>query len=216
MKATKRKTAVTLVEILVVVGVVSIFITAVIRITARIENQSRRHLMESTFSLLDTALEAFRDAGFGYGHTDYRSLHFPPDCSGYSSAALVNTLRDALNATSVAIDPPEGHDPSYSGSEGVYFFLSRLPECRQVLERIDESLVTNKGLDGRLMNLVVDDRFYPLCRFADCWGTAIRYDYYDETAATVASRDASMRGFPLLVSAGPDRMFGTGDDIANR
>ena len=40
------------------------------------------------------------------------------------------------------------HDPRFSGSEALYFILSQVPDCRVTLNKIDKSLLTDKGTDG--------------------------------------------------------------------
>jgi prepilin-type N-terminal cleavage/methylation domain-containing protein len=59
MKRYKYKHGVTLVEILVVVAVIAILATMVIGIAARINDQSKEKGLESTFTLLESALQEY-------------------------------------------------------------------------------------------------------------------------------------------------------------
>ena len=70
-----------------------------------------------------------------------------------------------------------------------------------------------------------DARIYPLWRLIDPWGTPLRYDYYvnkvetakpSQPAVTWSNRIKTIRPFPVIICAGPDREFGTGDDITSR
>ncbi len=126
---------------------------------------------------------------------------------------------DALGAIEVSITG--AHDPNYSGSEMLYFFLSRIPASRKTLERIDVSLITNEGSDEQEMNIEIrfasgDIKTYPLFRIIDPWGKTLHYDYYDENENDFDKRKKGKRTFPLITSAGPDEIFGTDDDISSR
>jgi len=235
MKRRQNNAGVTLVEILVVVAIIAILVTMVIGIAARVDTQGKERLTKNTIAILTAALGEFQD--YGYRHKDYsvyptdderdfyRSLDFPIDCNGLSDTDLKSALKDALGAGSVLITGGT-HDTKYSGSEALYFFLSRVPESRETLGKIDKSLITNKDFYGNDLKLVIDGTEYPLLRIVDPWrergattniGKTLRYDYYDETASfTFDERMKSKRNFPVITSAGPDKEFGSADDITSR
>ena len=71
--------------------------------------------------------------------------------------------------------------------------LRRIPDSRKVLDKISNSLMENKYGAASTPPEIYDP-----------WGTALDYRY------------VSGDNFPELVSAGPDRIFGTADDISNR
>ena len=78
-------------------------------------------------------------------------------------------------------------------SEYLYGELSSIPSVRKILAKLDKSSIENKyGTSDTTAELY------------DPWGTVIDYRYI------------SGENFPLLVSAGPDKTFGTADDINNR
>jgi len=229
MKSYRNKTGVTLVEILIVVAVIAILTTMVVGIATRISNQSKEQLTKNTFALLNAALGQFRDYGYNYKVSTtagpperdfYRSLDFPLDCNGFDVVAappilsLQETLCNALGLApgSVSISGGVHDDPNYSGSEALYFFLSRVPASRQTLDKIDESLITNEGFGKQPMNITIGVKMYPLLRIIDPWGTTLHYDYYNELIPDPKMK----RNFPLITSAGPDRIFRTGDDITSR
>ena len=222
MKSCKNRTAVTLIEMVIVVAVIALLTSMVLQVTARISNQGKDQLLENTAAILNTALEQFQDYGYQYRGVDYAGFSFPLDCNGFNEDGIPEiqtTLENALGADVVSIEPVDttySHLPEYSGSEALYFFLNMIPECKKTLERIDRSLLTNKDEDGNKMKITVNGTDYPLLRIIDPWKTTLHYDYYDEDALTVSLQLKSRRAFPVITSAGPDREFGTPDDITSR
>jgi prepilin-type N-terminal cleavage/methylation domain-containing protein len=214
MESCKHKTGVTLVEILIVVAIIAILATMVISLAARIDSQGKERLTESTFALLNAALGEFQDYGYSYedsASVDYSEFDFPLDCNGFEKGELEDTLEVALGAT-VLINPVGEHKNEYSGSEALYFFLSKVPESRKTLAKIDSSLITNEDSNGDNMEINVDGKEYSLLRIIDPWGETLRYDYYDEDDP----KPDEARNFPVIISAGPDGIFGTDDDITSR
>ena len=225
----------------VVVGIVAILVATVLSVATRINNQAKEQLTRSTIAIVTSALEQFGDYEYQYSHIDYSAFDFPLDCNDFvlsnpliGQVGLQGTLANALGASSVVVMSVGGtftHLPKYSGSEVLYFFLNRVPQSRQILEKIDSSLITNKDEQGNEMMISIDigsgSRNYPLNRFIDPWGETLRYDYYmdlvkyqviiggNSTQYLNYIRD-NKRAFPVVTSAGPDGIFGTGDDISNR
>ena len=224
MKRENRQSGFTLLEVIVVVAVIVLLTSMVISVATRIDSQSKEQLTENTFGLLNAALEQYKDFGYQYKDTYYDGLIFPLDCNGFQFSEppkdIQTTLINALGATNVIIDYPLAHDPNYSGSEVLYFFLSKVPANKEILGRIGKKLITNID-GGQEMNITIttgivpNDRTYPLYRFVDAWGTTLRYDYYDEWEKIIATRNEGKRSFPLIISAGPDKVFDTADDIKN-
>ena len=221
MRSCKNKTALTLIEIVVVVAIVAILVSTVISVAVRINSQAREQLAESTIAILDAALEQFSDYEYQYNNlvVDYSAFDFPLDCNSVLEPDLRIALADALGMSTPAEILPVGaainHLPEYSESEALYFFLNRVPQSRKVLNKIDGSLITNRDDYGNEMMIRTTDdngvvRNYPLARIIDPWGRTLRYSYYDGVTGT-------LRTFPLVTSAGPDREFDTvGDNITNR
>ncbi len=158
MKRYKYKYGVTLVEILAVVAIIALLASMVIGIAARISNQSKERGLESTFTLLESALQEYCEG------TD----KFPEQLEKNFANALLH-------------------------SEYLYRELDLMPESRKILGRITESLIKN-GYG----TIDTHPEIY------DPWGMVIDYIY-------VAGDN-----FPELVSAGPDKIFGTADDISSK
>jgi hypothetical protein len=126
----------------------------VITITTRVDNQSRERTLESTFALLDGALQEYYDY--------WKS--FP--------------------------DPNNTSYPTHSAA--LYGQLYTTPGSKQILEKISDTLVKKTpGTDDML-------------QIYDPWGTILDYRY--------VSGDT----FPSLISAGPDKIIDTTDDITSR
>ena len=78
-------------------------------------------------------------------------------------------------------------------SEFLYRELNSIPDARAILEKLSQSSVKN--------NYGTTDT---ASEIYDPWGTSLDYRY-------IAGDN-----FPLLISAGPDKTFGTADDISNK
>ncbi len=78
-------------------------------------------------------------------------------------------------------------------SEFLYGELSSIPDAQKILNKLSRSAIENK-----YENIEMAPEIY------DPWGTPLDYRY-------IASDN-----FPLLISAGPDKTFGTADDISNK
>lgn len=242
MNSCRYKTGVTLVEILTVVAIIAILASIVVGIVSRIDNKAKEQLAQSTIAIIADALEQFHDYEYQYSNISYSEFKFPLDCNNFTQLELETALADALDplgTTAVLILPvdpakPIVHDPNDSGSEVLYFFLSKVPACRTTLDRIDSSLITSEDDNGNEMKIEIDFNgvieSYPLRRFVDPWlergkrsrtGKTLRYDYYDEypppfSLAQLGYMQRSRRTFPVITSAGPDGKFDTLDDITSR
>ncbi len=92
---------------------------------------------------------------------------------------------------------PEQPEKSFTNalvhSEYLYKELHLIPESREILGEIADSLLKN---EYGAVNTPAE--------IYDPWGTVLDYRYVPGD------------NFPELVSAGPDKIFGTADDISNR
>ena len=238
MKTRKYKYGLSLVEMLIVIGVIALLASMVIGVVSHIDNQAKEKLTKSTLAILGAALEHFHDYEYTYQNQIYAEFDFPLDCNDYyflndPPGDLRITLISSLGATDVQIYSGV-HDPAYSGSEMLYFFLSQVPSIRKTLDKIDSSLITNLDSNGQPVNIAItfppsdNIKSYSLLRIIDPWGTTLRYDYYmdwvDYKAIYPGASwddyigfiDSNKRTFPVITSAGPDRYFGTDDDITNK
>jgi prepilin-type N-terminal cleavage/methylation domain-containing protein len=158
MKNRKHKNGVTLIEMVIVVGIIALLATMVIGIVSRIDNRIKEKGLKNIFALLESALQEY------YQYSD----KFPEQ-----------TEKDFTNA--------QAH------SEYLYKELRSIPNSRDILEKISDSLLENKYGDSDTLPEIYDP-----------WGTALDYRYVPGD------------NFPELISAGPDKVFSTADDISSK
>jgi prepilin-type N-terminal cleavage/methylation domain-containing protein len=236
MKTRAYKTGFTLVEMVMVVAIIAILISMIVGVVKRFDDQGKERLCRNTITLVGNALEQFRDFGFEYKDTDYAGLTFPLDCNGFPlvSGDIHTNLPDILRYALYSAPQPTvtisggTNDPTFSGSEALYFILNQVPDCRTTLSKIDKSLLTNDSNDRPPAPLTITlisgttKTILPFTRIIDPWKTPLRYDYYPEFADYTGSwanyldyRNSAKRAFPVITSAGPDKKFDTADDISN-
>jgi prepilin-type N-terminal cleavage/methylation domain-containing protein len=158
MKTYKYKQGLTLIEMVVVVGIIALLVTMIISLVSRFDNQARERGLEGTFTLLEDALQEYHEFTDG----------FPEQPE-----------KDFANAA--------------AHSEYLYQQLYSIPDSRNIMEKISDSLIKNKYETTQALPEIYDP-----------WGTSLEYRYI--TGDT----------FPVLISAGPDKIFGTADDIRSR
>jgi hypothetical protein len=87
----------------------------------------------------------------------------------------------------------------------LFYFLNQNPSSRAIASAVSDTLITNKDASGNDITITIGGADpIDLPRYIDPWGMSIRYEYLPGTA------------FPTLTSAGPDRVFGTPDDITSK
>jgi prepilin-type N-terminal cleavage/methylation domain-containing protein len=160
MNTRRYKQGLSLIEMLIVVGLIALLATMVISVASRIDNQSKEKGVESTFALLEGALEEYKE--------------FQGDFPG-------QPVKDFTNAA--------------AHSEYLYGELYSIPGSRKILEKVGDSLIKHEVDTGTIP---------PVPEIYDPWGTTLDYRY-------VAGDN-----FPELISAGPDKIFDTADDITNK
>lgn len=158
MKTRNYKPGLSLIEMLIVVGIIAILATMVISVASRIDTQAKENGTQNLLTLLDSALQEYRE------FTD----RFPEQLETDSANANIHT-------------------------EFLYSELSSIPSVRKILAKLSPSSVVNKHGTAETA-----------AELYDAWGTVLDYRYIPGD------------NFPLLVSAGPDKTFGTADDINNR
>ncbi|MCJ7728373.1 MAG: prepilin-type N-terminal cleavage/methylation domain-containing protein [Sedimentisphaerales bacterium] len=232
MKSGSSNNGFTLIEMVLVIAIIIILVSMIVGVAKRMDDQAKERLCKNTLTLVGNALEQFRDFGYEYKDANYAGLVFPLDCNNFSPVDLQNTIRNAIYPPAppsiLVIIAGGAHDPNFSGSAAMYFILSQVPVCRTTLDKIDKSLLTAIGTDGinpikieiAVSGVIASE--YPFTRIIDPWGTTLRYDYYPDFADYAGTwqnyiiyRNSAKLTFPVITSAGPDKKFGTKDDISN-
>jgi prepilin-type N-terminal cleavage/methylation domain-containing protein len=158
MNTRNKKYGLSLMEMLIVVGIIAILATMVISVASRIDMQAKEKATENLLTLLDSALQEY------YEFTN----RFPEQSETDSANAAIH-------------------------SEFLYSELSSVPDAQKILNKISRSAIDNKYENTEMVPEIYDP-----------WGIPLDYQY-------IAGDH-----FPLLVSAGPDKTFGTADDINNK
>ena len=190
-----RRAGMTLVEVLVVMAILMILIGTALTAANTIRQRAAIDLTRSLLGVIDTALLQY--------HTDHTA--FPP------VATDLNNLQMSLYPSETTFSMLSGNAvPEFWPSQGLYHFLNRSPNSRSIIGSVSDSLVTSKDNGGQYMAVqifstipAINGTRFDLVRFVDAWGTSLSYQY--------SAGDA----FPTVTSAGPDKRFGTGDDIVS-
>ena len=148
---------VTLVEILVVLGIIMVLAAIVVTVTLRVESQSKENAVRNAFALVGSSLREYYDA----------QGRFPPQPERNAANALAHVA-------------------------SMYQELRAVPASRQVLDKLNPTWIQREAGIADVQSL------------RDPWGTVMDYFYAPGNAC------------PELISAGPDRQFGTGDDLSGK
>ncbi len=115
-------------------------------------------------------------------------------CLECTCALLESALHEYREYTGKFPEQPEKNFTNVPvHSEYLYKELHLIPESRKILEKIADSLLKNEYGAADTPAEIYDP-----------WGTVLDYRY-------VAGDN-----FPEMISAGPDKIFGTDDDISNK
>ena len=168
----------------------------------------------------------------------YNSLDYPPDCndlppisSNPQNPGLDYVLESVLGAElNIGINQAT-YKVEYSGSLALYFFLNRVPTSRETVGKINPQFLTDEDESGNKMFVSIgigqQARNYPLMRILDPWGNTLRYHYYisyqDFRRISAGGLNEyyeflteNKESVPILISAGPDGEWWTGDEITSR
>ena len=157
MANSRQNSGVTLVEMLVVLGIIVVLAGVVVTVTLRVDTQSKENALQNALALVGSALREYYEV----------KGQFPSQAERDSANALAHI-------------------------EAMYQELHLVPAARQVLDKLSAGVVKNEGGGADLRSI------------RDPWGTVMDYVYLPGDT------------FPEVISAGPDRQFGTGDDLSNK
>jgi type II secretory pathway pseudopilin PulG len=214
MRTERQQSAMTLVEILVVLAVILIMIGALGGAGIHLKKQSEIRLTEGALGVLVMAIEQYyTDANPNIFPFQTYDLDLPLDgiAHEYTEASLEADIMTYLSATAVTVvNPPAEHSDPYASSEALYYFLSRSPNAAAIMSTLMDRVISNKAANGAVLQVEITvagvTTTYDLIRFVDAWGMPIRYEY-----------DPAIDQFPILTSAGPDKRFDTAsDNITNQ
>ena len=188
MKAFRNKLSFTIVELLIVVALIAVLASIMMMVAGQGNTASDTELTKSTLALLDSALQEYHD---------YTGKFPLPDLIGETY-----------------------FDPNYPGQQirqhnaSLYIQLSLVEESRSILEKIPESQINPKDFEGSVTVQFIDPfgqshTQSSYLEILDGWKMPLDYIYVSEPSA-------KRMNFPSIISAGPDKNFGTTDDITNK
>jgi type II secretory pathway pseudopilin PulG len=194
-----------LMEVLVALAVILVLISALTGVGSYVKTRASIDLTRSMLEVLCTSLSQYYD--------DFGDFPFDTDTDAPEDGTLDDYLEADLQidlnglvdpAGSLVEQDGNGTNVSTASSAALFYFLDKNPSSRDIVGAVDNSLVTNKDIDGNPIKVTIDGTDYDLPRYIDPWKMSIRYEYLPGTA------------FPVLTSAGQDKIFNTPDDITSK
>lgn len=185
---------------LVALAVVLILISASLRVGQYVRQRGNIQLTRSLLAVIDTALQQY--------HTDFGA--FPPVVLSLSQfGSDVGSSADYAAGSGLLLDNVVWPNKADWPSAALFYFLDSAANSRSIIGALTGSLMTNKDQVNTAVVVRIpagdNNSKKDLVRFIDTWGTSLWYLY-----------DPAADSFPQVVSAGPDKVFGTPDDIENK
>jgi prepilin-type N-terminal cleavage/methylation domain-containing protein len=209
--STDRKKAFTLIEVLVTLAIILILAGTMITAGKYLRVRAERQLTQSAIEVICTALQQYYD----------QTGSFPPVVD--NAAALKTAIFGSASPLTITVSrgthPVPDSNPMtedtgtvFWRSESLFYFLERIPQSKAILNGLSNQMLSNKDKTGIGLQVEIPTggTTYDWVRFVDTWGTSLNYTY---TVGDV---------FPVLTSAGPDKIFktagpdgilGTSDDV---
>lgn len=193
----------TLLETLVAAAIILTLIGVLATAGKGLRRRSEIDLTRSTMGVLETALEVYFD--------EYND--FVPMASDQSA---FETLIGGTVTFSPGTFTGGVHPAADWRNAAMYYYLEREPKSRSILSALAADRVTGRDDAGAVLVIEIrhstetTDNLHWI-RVLDAWGTPLDYRY--DPTGTVFPEAVS---FPMLRSAGPDRVFNNNDDVTNQ
>jgi len=223
-QAGRQRGGFTLLEILVVVSIIVILVGIMVVVGSKIRQDAQIKNTKATLQVLTAALEEYKNARGGGGEFSYpippvtNRLYDPPWDPRAGTGGVVPAVRRSLRGYDQVEAHPDVGEGAHNGFkwddidsdsveymryalssvEVLYAVLGTVPDCKAILNRLPESAVRNDDNDLA----VVGGNPVALREINDAWGHPFLYQYNPDGG-----------NFPVIVSAGPDGLFSTADDI---
>ena len=211
-KTAIRSRGFSLIELLVVITIITIITAGMVAVASHVQLNAKIKNTKITITILSNAHDEYK-AFRGSSSTDvfpleirtgaalaaYLDKYFNVNDPSfyYYEAGHGNMIWD--NVSDLSISEKDQLVIALSSIEFVYFCLDEVPACRDILKRLPEKTIANDDEDF----VIIRGQKKMVKEVNDAWGHPIKYEY----AGSVGGN------FPVLLSAGPDGIFDTADDI---
>jgi len=186
-----RKNAFTLIEVLVTLAIIMILVGALAGTGHYLRTRSEILLTQSTIQVIDAALEQYQE--------QYRAFPFKNrNVDGDAAKADPYSL-DHFKIDLAAVITSGTLTDKDASSAALYYFLNRCGDSKVILDTLSDRMIT-----GQQVKMMIGGVTYNVPWFIDAWGMSLQYEYLDHYP------------YPKMISAGPDKVFGTSDDLSNQ
>lgn len=180
--------------------IILILVSALIGVGSYVKDRGNIDLTKGMLETLCSSLSQY--------YNDFESFPFDADLN-FDEVAFENTFLPVVaNVTpdnSLEGTDGDGATVLTASSAALFYFLDKNPSSRAIAGDIPASMMTNKDENGTAITVTIGTNPpIDLPRYIDPWEMSIRYEYLAGTA------------FPILTSAGPDKLFDTPDDITSK
>ena len=199
MRRRYGQSGMSLMELLVALAIILILISALVGIGSYVKTRASVDLTKGMLEVLSTSLEQY--------YADFNNFPFETNVAFDEVTFETTFLPVVANVVpdgSLEETDGAGITVSTASSAALFYFLDKNPSSRSIAGAVADSLVTNKDASGTPIKIDIGGMAYDLPRYIDPWKMSIRYEYLTGTA------------FPVLTSAGPDKIFDTPDDITSK
>lgn len=194
-----RKNAFTLIEVLITLAIIMILVGALAGTGQYLRTRAGIQLTQSTIQIIDAALEQY--------HEQYRVFPFKNRDENGDAVADPYTVEhfeaDLTAKITAGISTKKNQDGQIvwnaASSAALYYFLNRCGDSKAILDTLSDRMIT-----GQQVKMVIGGVTYDVPWFIDAWGESLQYEYLDHYP------------YPKIMSAGPDKLFGTSDDLSNQ
>ena len=205
---TENKKAFTLIEVLITLSLILILAAVFIGGTKWLRIRANRQLTQSAIEVIGTALSQYYDEyrAFPFKNRDLDNNKIPDP---YTKVYLEADTGGTVSPAALTLDEKMGNGlyVSYASSAALFYYLDQNRNCRTLIDAISGQLITNKDPQTQAalsISIGSPAIIKDLPRFIDAWGMSLQYEYMDGYS------------FPVIISAGQDKIFGTKDDLKSQ
>jgi len=191
-----RKDAFTLIEVLVTLAIIMILVGALAGTGQYLRTRAGIQLTQSTIQIIDAALDQYLEQYRAFPFKNRNVDSDPAKADPYTVHHFETDLTADISGGTLT-----DNDAS---SAALYYFLNRCGDSKAILDTLSDRMITTLDAGGHQIKMVMGGVTYSVPRFIDAWGISVQYEYLEQYP------------YPKIMSAGPDKIFGTSDDLSNQ